>query len=73
MNANCNGLAGLIFGHNFSARYSKQPAGNFKVRGDSYDFQEAITSMMKVTYVADVCTRCGKIVNMDVDQSEATQ
>jgi hypothetical protein len=63
----CIGIAGRIFGHHYEARYSTterdRPAGS----GVEYTGPAGmIVELMKLkdrTYHADVCSRCGNVVN----------
>ena len=55
-----------IGGCRFEARYDKTPA-EFpdrlrKLGGDPGDFAEALEGFRRVTYVRDVCVRCGRTI-----------
>lgn len=61
----CSGLVGLLFGHDYQARYS---LGETKLsigamEGPASAWCKIIEASKPQTYCGDVCTRCGHVVN----------
>ncbi len=65
MKANCNGLAGLIFGHKFQSRFSYGEPTLASAEGRGRGISEMIEASKPATYECDVCERCGCIVRSD--------
>ena len=66
---NCKGLIGKILGHKFEPRYNTHSkpqhfntTGTGWIVSDILDFQKIATEHV-TTYNADVCVRCGEVVN----------
>lgn len=52
--------------HRFEPRYNKEPVAGIKhVKGGGQDLINFLDAQRKITYVLDVCVRCGKIVTKD--------
>jgi hypothetical protein len=59
----CAGLAGLLFGHKYGARYSYGPPTLTRLSGSaSVDAEKIIAASRAAIYVRDVCERCGDAV-----------
>jgi hypothetical protein len=64
----CNGLMGLLFGHKFEGRYNEEesegtmPVSEYFVFSNDIDKVINATKSRKLTYVHDVCKRCGQVV-----------
>ncbi len=57
----CIGLTGLLFGHNYSPRYSEGPIQMTKLSADNAHFGlAAIKASKSQIYECDVCIRCGQ-------------
>jgi hypothetical protein len=53
---------GIIFGHNYEARYSKGASG--AVKADhllGFEMVDLVEATKAMTYHHDICTRCGDI------------
>lgn len=62
-----------IWGHKFEARYSKGPAVGHGKISLGYAESEAVCDVLEayrqVTYEADICVRCGHVVERKPTQS----
>lgn len=58
----CKSLAGFILGHKFRARFheGKPTIDNFR-RGSAHGICAIIEASKPLTYVHDICERCGEI------------
>lgn len=65
MSDECARKGKWIGGCRFEPRYDKGPAAppRFKFESFSGDWGDLIEPFRPVTYVADVCTTCGKVVS----------
>lgn len=67
----CIGLAGRLFGHKFSARYSYgAPKFPGELNGEitAMGLARVLEASKPKTYECDVCERCGTIVKKDEEQ-----
>lgn len=59
-----------LLGHKFEPRYSKSACSGFEVKEGSWCSEVFVENMAEktrsVTYVCDVCVRCGAIVKPEV-------
>lgn len=64
MTDNCKGLAGRIFGHDYSPRYSYSAPTLSNIQTWGLDYAENAVDMMNAskskTYHGEVCRRCGR-------------
>ncbi|HDR9497071.1 TPA: hypothetical protein QDC06_000258 [Burkholderia cepacia] len=67
MTKDCPRAGRWIGGCKFEARYDKIPPSDSLVDAVSWSFsaQEIIASATKKIYIADVCTRCGKVIKRE--------
>lgn len=65
----CFGIAGYLFGHDYSPRITLAfPNGSIEMKKTSFDgtaagYERMVNSWKNQHYHGDVCTRCGHTVN----------
>lgn len=70
----CIGFAGSLFGHHFVARYStverQQRSSEWAITLTPLGSDAAVRPLQDRTYIGDVCTRCGAVVNQCVTRTD---
>lgn len=58
----CIGLVGMIFGHKFRPRFDSKQEPNPQFQSHEFEYHGPAAAMIlrTITYVEDVCQRCGK-------------
>jgi len=61
----CVGIIGRVLGHRYRPRFDEGEPAISKVEGSPMEAMALIEASKPLTYVYDICTRCGRVIRRD--------